>query len=102
MLVANIAVDVKIFALPALAAFPLEVVVAQPQPHADMPTVKGVLQGTIAQPIAQLSTHIEELLGMGIVAPRPPREEHFSLDAPAMAVAQGNLYLYVRCHDSQE
>ena len=55
---------------------------------------------TVAQPVAEFDTEVEELLGMCVVTPCPPRPEDFAFDTPTVGLAQRTLHLYVWCDDT--
>ena len=100
LLVTEVQVGVDVLTLVTMAALPLEVVVTHGGGKTDVPSVERVMALAVAEPVAELQSPVEELLSVCIVAPRPPRQEDLSLDAPAVLVAERDLELHIRSDET--
>ena len=101
-LVAEVAVDIQVFTLPALALLPLEVVVAASDGRTDVPAVEAVVLGAVAEPVAQLYAEVHELLSVGVLVPCVPGPEELTLDTPVVGLAECALQLDVWSDDAPE
>ena len=97
-----IKIGVGVFALIAVALLPLNVIVTGGSGQTDVPSVERVVLHAVAEPIAELDTHVATLLGVAVLVPCNPRPEHLSLDAPAVLLAQREFELEVGSTDTPQ
>ena len=67
VLVTDVAVDVQVLTLIALAVLPLQVVISDGESGTDVPSVEDVVVLAVAEPVAQFSANIEELVCVCVV-----------------------------------